>query len=138
MRVKDLMVRDVLTCAKDDPVLAAAKKMLDHNVGMLVVVEDHLSKKPMGVVSDRDLLDRALVKKIKVDSTAVEKVMSKRLISVGPQESMEKAVELMKKNGIKRLVVIDDLGALVGILSKEDVIRQILDIRRQLLDMPSF
>ena len=138
MRVKDLMVRDVLTCAKDDPVLAAAKKMLDHNVGMLVVVEDHLSKKPMGVVSDRDLLDRALVKKIKVDSTAVEKVMSKKLISVGPQESMEKAVELMKKNGIKRLVVIDDLGALVGILSKEDVIRQILDIRRQLLDMPSF
>src|SRR3989344_763500 len=138
MKVKDLMVRDVLTCAKDDPVLAAAKKMLDHNVGMLVVVEDHLSRKPMGVVSDRDLLDRALVKKIKVDSTAVEKVMSKRLISVGPQESMEKAVELMKKNGIKRLVVIDDLGALVGILSKEDVIRQILDIRRQLLDMPSF
>ena len=138
MRVKDLMVRDVLTCAKDDPVLAAAKKMLDHNVGMLVVVEDHLSKKPMGVVSDRDLLDRALVKKIKVDSTAVEKVMSKKLISVGPQESMEKAVELMKKNGIKRLVVIDDLGALVGILSKEDVIMQIFYIRRQLLDMPSF
>lgn len=135
MKVKELMVKDVLVCSKDDPILDVAKKMIDHDVGMLIVVEDNLSKKPFGVLSDRDILNKILINKKDPSKTTAGQICTKSIISITPDSILEKAVELMKKNKIKRLVVIDDLGNLAGIISKSDIIKQFLEIRKQLVDI---
>lgn len=138
MKVKELMVKDVLTCAKDDPILDVAKKMIDHDVGMLIVIEDNLSKKPIGVLSDRDILNKVLIQKKDPSKIPADQVATKKIISISPDLTLDKAVELMKKNKIKRLIVIDELGNLVGIISKSDIIKQFLEIRKQLVDLSTF
>jgi len=138
MKVKELMVKDVLTCAKDDPILNVAKKMIDHDIGMLIVIEDNLSKKPIGVLSDRDILSRVLIQKKDPYKISADQVATKKIISISPDSSLDEAISLMRKNKIKRLIVIDNLGNLVGIISKSDIIKQFLEIRKQLVDLASF
>ncbi len=138
MKVKELMVKDVLTCARDDPVFNVAKKMIDQDIGMLVVVEDHLSKKPVGVISDHDIMSKVLLKKLEPSKTTAGQIATKGIIAILPDATIEKAVDMMKKNDVKRLVVMDDLGYLVGILSRSDIIKQFLEIRKQLVDLSGF
>ncbi|MEK6861205.1 MAG: CBS domain-containing protein [Nanoarchaeota archaeon] len=138
MKVKELMIKNVLTCAKDDSIINVAKKMVDHNVGMLVVIEDNLSKKPIGVLSDRDIISKIVVNKKDPSKITADQISTKKIISVTPELFLDKAVETMNKNKIKRLIVIDDLGNLVGIISKADIIKQFLEIRKQLVDLATF
>ena len=138
MKVKELMVKDVLTCAQDDPVMSVAKKMTDQGIGLLVVVEDNLSKHPVGVITDQDLISKVLIKKLDPNKTTVNQVATKNIISISPTATIGDAVVMMKKNQIKRLVVLDDLGALVGIISRSDIIQQFLEVRKQLVDLSTF
>lgn len=138
MKVRELMVKSVLTCAKDDPVASVAKKMTTQNVGLLVVVEDNLSKRPVGVVTDQDLISKVLIKGLNAEKTIVDKVTTKKIMSISPNANVEDAVSIMKKNDIKRVIVLDDLGNLVGIISRSDIIKQFLEIRKQLVDISNF
>lgn len=134
MKVKELMIKDVLTCAEEDTIIQTAKRMSDQDVGMLIVVEDNLSKKPTGVISDRDILNKVTLKKLDPAKTKVKDICTKRIISITPDTELNKAVEIMNKNKIKRLVILDSLGNLVGIISKSDLIKQFSDIKKQLMD----
>jgi CBS domain-containing protein len=138
MKVKKLMVKDILMCAADDPVLSVAKKMMDHKIGMLPVLEDNLSKKPIGVLSDQDIIKHVVINKARVETTTAGKVCTKKILSVDPQDDVEKAVEIMKKNDVKRVLVIDDLGEVVGILSRADIIKELLEVRKQLIGLSNF
>ena len=134
MKVRELMIKNVITCAKDDPIHDVARKMVDHNIGMLIVLEDNTSQKPAGVLSDRDLITEILLKHLNPQESTAEQAMTKELISVSPESDINEAVKIMDKNKIKRLVVIDDLQNLVGIISKADLIKQFLNIRKQLVE----
>lgn len=128
------MIKQVLTCAQDDPVIFVAQKMIDHDVGLLVVVEDNLSKHPVGVITDRDLIERVVLKKLDPSKTVAGSLMTKKVVSVQPEASIAIAADLMKKNKLKRLIVVDSLGNLAGIISNSDFLKHFLDIRKQLLD----
>ena len=137
MKVKDLMTRTVFTCAAEDPVLTVAKKMMDQDIGMLVVIDDNLSKKPIGVISDRDILNRVLLKKLDPAKVTAEEIATKKIISVIETATINEATALMKKNKIKKLVVLDSLGNLQGIISQSDVVKQFISISEQLADLSS-
>lgn len=135
MKVKDLMTQTVFTCAAEDPVLAVAKKMMDQDVGMLVVVDDNLSKKPIGVISDRDILSRVVLKKIDPAKITAEEIATKRIITIAETATINEATALMKKNKIRKLVVVDAMDNLQGILSQSDVVKQFISISEQLADL---
>ena len=135
MRVKDLMTKTVFICAAEDPVIVVAKKMMDQDVGMLVVVDDNLSKKPIGVISDRDVLNRVLLKKLDPAKMTAEEIATKKIVSISETATINEATALMKKNKIKKLVVLDDLDDLKGILSQSDVVKQFISISEQLADL---
>ncbi len=135
MKVKDLMTKTVFTCAAEDPVIAVAKKMMDQDIGMLVVVEDNLSKKPMGVISDRDILSRVVLKKIDPAKITAEEIATKKIIAIAETATINEATALMKRNKVKKLVVIDDRDNLQGILSQSDVVKQFISISEQLADL---
>jgi len=135
MKVKELMTKEVFTCAADDPVLSVAKKMMDQDVGMLVVVDDNLSKRPIGVLSDRDILNRVLLKKNDPGKMTAEEIATKKLITIQETASITEATALMKRSKVKKLVVLDAMGNLTGIISQSDIVKQFVAISEQLADL---
>lgn len=118
MHVGQVMIRDVETVSPDTPMIAAARRMRDRRIGLLVVVE---AGRPVGVISDRDIVVRALAEGAYHDHLPVRKAMSIELVSCRQDQPLQEAEQLMAEHGVNRLPVLDSKGALVGILSRRDL-----------------
>lgn len=140
-RVRDVMTNLVVMVYPEDPIQEAASRLVRNGISGAPVVKDG---KVLGVISEVDIA-RALVGPAHVDRglqtadvlslilrtvpashkhtrTAAD-VMSSPVITIGPDESLFKAAQLLDRRGIKRLPVVDDEGYLVGILSRGDLVR---------------
>ena len=118
MKLKEIMALNVETVGPDATLQEAADKMKRRDIGVLPVVE---GKKPIGVVTDRDITLRAVASGADVTKTKVREVMTREPQLVYEDQTINEACELMEKNKIRRLVVLNRQGALVGILSLNDV-----------------
>lgn len=76
--------------------------------------------KPVGIITRRDMLCRCFFQKDYVEKTTAGDVMTQPLITIGPNENVLKAYELMMRKGIRRLVVLED-GKIVGRITLEDI-----------------
>ena len=97
----------------------AVKVMNDFEIGCLIVVE---KGQAIGIITERDVLKRIVVESRNPEETLVRDIMSKPLIVVGPETSLEEAIEVMFKHKIKKLPVIDG-GKLVGLVTFIDIAR---------------
>ena len=119
MSVGKVCVRTVVTTSPEESIAAAAKRMRQYNVGSLVVVE---GKQPVGIITDRDLVVRALAADGVPGARAVRTVMSSNLVCVPEQTPLEDAMNLMRGYQIRRLVVVNATGELVGIFALDDML----------------
>ena len=119
LKVKDVMVTDLVTVKADISVKKAVKVMNDFEIGCLIVVE---KGQAIGIVTERDILKRVIVEGRNPEETLVRDIMSKPLIVTSPETSLEDAVEVMFKHKIKKLPVIDG-GKLVGLVTFTDIAR---------------
>jgi len=119
LKVKDVMVGEVITVEANVTVREAVRLMNDHEIGCLVVVQDG---KPTGIVTERDMLKRVLVATRDPRAIEVGEVMSKPLLFMEPEKEIEEAVKLMFKHKIKKLPVIEN-ERLVGLVTLTDIIR---------------
>jgi len=110
MLVKELMKRPFVV-EKNISLAEAAKIMSSKNIGSLLLIS---GDKVKGIVTEKDLI-RNFTKHEKISQ-----VMSSKIISIEPDESLDRAVEIMRDNKIKRLPVLDE-GKLVGIITLTDV-----------------
>ena len=118
MKLKEIMAQNVETVGPDATLQEAAEKMKLHDIGVLPVVE---GKKPIGVVTDRDITLRAVASGADVTKTKVREVMTREPRFAYEDQTISEACELMEKNKIRRLVVLNREGGLVGVLSLNDV-----------------
>jgi CBS domain-containing protein len=116
LQVRDFMSTHIEYCTPLDNVYEAAVKMKDLDVGIIPVVEHG---QLVGLITDRDLVVRGIAEK-HPGSNQVTNVMSQELICVSPNDSVDKATELMAKHQIRRLPVVER-GQLVGMLSLGDL-----------------
>lgn len=114
--VREVMTTDVDYCTPLDNVFEAAVKMRDLNVGVIPVVEDG---RLIGMITDRDLVVRGIAEK-RPGSSQVTEVMTKDVITVSPNTSVQEAAQRMAENQIRRLPVVEN-GRLVGIVSLGDL-----------------
>jgi CBS domain-containing protein len=112
------MTSPVVTVTAEDPVRAAIGKMLENEIGSVVVVEEGA---PVGIFTERDLTRRVLDDDMLLDRP-VSDVMVAPLVTVGVGTGVVEAFALMDKGGIRRLPVVAD-GLLVGILTEGDLRR---------------
>ena len=119
LRVKDVMVKNVITIGAMSTVRRATELMDKYDLGCLVVVH---KDKPIGIVTERDLLTRVLLELRDPRKTRVSSIMSKPLVTAGPETNIHEAVSLMVKQKIKKLPVIKK-GRLRGLVTLTDVVR---------------
>ncbi|MEO2083262.1 MAG: CBS domain-containing protein [Desulfurobacteriaceae bacterium] len=117
MPVKDLIKRKVVTVEPDDPVSLAAKRMQDKLVGSLVVLD---GDKPAGIITDRDIAIR-VVGAGKSPDTPVREVMTKDPITIREDASFFELTKAFREAAVRRLIVVDKDGRLVGLISVDDV-----------------
>ena len=118
MKLKEIMAQNVETVGPDATLQETAEKMKLHNIGVLPVVE---GKKPIGVVTDRDITLRAVASGADVTKTKVREVMTRELHFAYEDQTINEACQLMENNKIRRLIVLNREGGLAGVLSLNDV-----------------
>ena len=106
--------------------LDAAKLMISRKVGSVVVV-DH-DGKPIGIITERDILKNVAGSKKDSINLAAQDIMSHPVITIKVYDSIETAAAAMAKNRIKRLVVLEQDGSLAGVLSITDIARKLAKI----------
>jgi CBS domain-containing protein len=121
MSVRQICVRDVDTAELTESVLAAAQRMHARNVGSLVVVDK--DRRPLGIVTDRDLMVRALVECCDPAKACVWEVMSQLPQTVDESVTIEEALAIMRSGPYRRLPVVNHEGRLVGLVSLDDVLK---------------
>jgi CBS domain-containing protein len=123
-----ICVRDVVIAGPAMPVQEAAGLMRDYHVGSLVVAEEINGKTtPVGILTDRDLVVEVLAKGQDAEGITVGDVMSDHLMLVVENESLWNVIQRMRSEGVRRVPVVDSGGALVGILSVDDMLQLLGD-----------
>jgi CBS domain-containing protein len=120
--------REVIIVEQTASVTEAAELMRHHHVGDLVVVEKPGEEaRPIGIITDRDIVIEVVAQKIDPDSLTVKDIMSTEPVRVAETVSLLDTLELMKQRGVRRVLVIADSGGLQGLLSADDAIELIAE-----------
>jgi CBS domain-containing protein len=110
--------RDVVTIAANETVLAAVRRLVEHDIGSLVVVEDG---RPVGIVTERDVLRLAAGGPGRLGTTEVADVMTREMITAAAGDGVKAIMDVMTEERIRHLPVLE-VGRLVGIVSIGDVV----------------
>jgi CBS domain-containing protein len=131
MKISELMTRPVQLCRPTDTLDRAAQLMWDHDIGVLVVVDE--SGQVVGMVTDRDICMAAYTSGVALHDIPVEQAMAKHVVSCRPDDSDETVQATMAKHKIRRIPVVDDANHPVGVLSLNDLARTMANGR----DLPA-
>jgi CBS domain-containing protein len=119
-QIRELMTVRPRTVKTGDSIVEAAKLMRGEDSGIAPIVDgDRL----VGVLTDRDIAIRVVAEGRDPQSTKVEEIASKNLITIDPEQGLDEALRLMAQHQVRRLPVVEEDGKLVGIVSQADVAR---------------
>lgn len=127
MNISELMSKDPHTVSPDTPVSEAARLMKEEDVGMIPVIERvggaETRGRLVGVITDRDIAIRTVAEGRASDSP-VRDVMSSGVRTAKPDDSVESVMELMGREQVRRVPIVDERGSLVGVVAQADLARK--------------
>ena len=118
-QVRDLMVTDVVTIEPSTSVVDAASRMIQEEKGPLPIVE---GDRPVAIVTDRDIVAHVVAEGRDPNSTTVDDIASRELVTIGPDQDVNEARQLMDQYQLDRILVVEG-DRLVGIISEADIRR---------------
>src|SRR5687768_15705734 len=126
MAQTDTSIRNVMTprptsIEPSTPVIEAARIMRDEDIGPVPVAE---SGRLVGVITDRDITIRVAAEGKDPQATTAGEIMSKDIVTIDPQQSLDEALRLMAEHQVRRLPVVEEDGRLVGIVAQADIAQQ--------------
>lgn len=105
INISDMMTKKLETIEESFSIQETAKKMRNANVSSLVVVDT--KGKPLGIVTERDIVRKACVNDVSASKVTNKEIMSPKLITIDPNSSASAAVDIMLENNIRHLLVVD-------------------------------
>lgn len=129
MTVSDLMRKEVVTAAPDHSVNDVARRMRDENVGSVVIEEEG---KPVGIVTDRDLATRVLADGHDPDGRTAADAMTTDLRTVSTDTGVMELCNALGEACVRRMPVVDEDGALAGIITHDDLNTLLANEQREL------
>ncbi len=121
MKVADVMTKSVRSCAPSCTLNEAAREMWENDCGVVPVVDT--SRTVVGMITDRDICMAAYTRGRPLNEIPVEQVMARKLLACRPDSSLTEAEETMRTAQVRRLPVTDERGALVGLITLNDIAR---------------
>lgn len=118
IKIEEWMSKPVRSVKKSLSVEDAIKIMDEHNIGVLPVAD---KDRPIGVITERDILRRVVAKKLDMKNKTVEDIMTKNPVTIEHDASILEATRLMSENNFRRLLVVKN-GKLIGVVTAKDVI----------------
>jgi CBS domain-containing protein len=119
MKLASIMTGGIETIAPHATLAEAAKKMASQDIGSLPVCAER--RRVVGIITDRDITVRAVARGMDPNSTRVEEVMTRDVLSCSSDADVEHACELMEKRQVRRLLVTAQDDTPVGIVSLGDI-----------------
>ncbi len=123
MKVQEIMSKTLEVATLNTSLHDVAKMMAEYNCGCVPVIETEDNKKPIGMITDRDITLRTVAHNKNPLNMIVGEVMTDNVVSVTPEMSVEDCVALMERNQIRRVAVVDADGNLCGMVSQADIAR---------------
>jgi CBS domain-containing protein len=123
MAIGEICSRDVVLVHRQMSVREAARLMREYHVGALVIVEESgEGRRPVGVLTDRDIAVGIVAKGLDADGLRVDEVMAPQLVTASEHAGVAETMELMRAKGVRRVPVVDARGLLVGIVTADDFV----------------
>jgi predicted transcriptional regulator len=138
MAVGEICNREVVMTEKSVSVVDAAQLMRTHHVGDLVVVEEKAGRKhPVGIVTDRDIVVEVVAAGVNPEALKVGDIMGLEVATVRDSEGLFEALRYMRDKGVRRMPVVDASGALIGILTLDDLLSLLAEEMTELAKLVS-
>lgn len=121
MKISEICKRGAVCIANSEGVSEAARLMRENHVGFLIVHQlgDDL-RRPIGVLTDRDLVVQVMAKKADPESLTVDDVMTRQPLVAIENEDLSDLLQAMRLGGVRRVPVVDVRGALTGVVALDD------------------
>ncbi len=124
--VSSIMTGEVITATADETIKTVCKLMYENDIGSIVIVKRTVddANKPVGIITERDIVRQIGLSELFVVQAPIRQIMSTPLVTIGPNNPIRDAIEIMQLKKIRRLVVIDDREKMIGIITIKDALKE--------------
>ncbi len=122
MEISEVMTSTVHTISPSESVEAAAKKMLEHKVGSIIIQSKEVKPKPLGIITERDIVTRVVAIGKNPAKIPVDEIATRPVITAPPSLDVAEAMSLMARLNIRRLIVVEG-NNVSGICTYRDLLR---------------
>lgn len=119
--VRDVMTKEPRVVRRDTNVQEIVATMNKYDISSIIVVEE---KRPVGIVTHKDILSKLVQARIPPDAVTAREVMTSPVVTISEESSVEEAARLMSKKHIKKLIVTGNNNELAGIITSSDIVRE--------------
>ena len=121
MKIKEIMTPSPACCTPETSLREVAEMFVDHDCGAIPVVDSVDTRRPIGIVTDRDIACRAVAKGLNALELTARDCMSSPSVTVKEDASLDEAIQLMEDNKVRRLPVVDERGRCIGVVAQADI-----------------
>jgi CBS domain-containing protein len=138
MKILEVSSAPVFVAYPEQPLAAAAEEMRTRGVGALVVVDPRASaQRPVGILTDRDIVCGQLAKSADLYCLTVADVMTCDLLTLSCDATLTVAIQELSTRGVRRAPVVDDTGVLIGMITLDDLLPVLAQELHELADIAS-
>lgn len=123
LKLKDVMTANPACCEPDTPLVSVGRLLIENDCGAIPVVDDINRRRPIGVITDRDIACRAVAEGRDALNLTAGGCMSSPCVTADLEATLEECCRLMEVKRIRRVVVVDGSGACCGIVARADLAR---------------
>jgi CBS domain-containing protein len=121
MQVKEIMTAGPVYGTPSTSLHVIAQMMVENDCGCIPIVENEATRSPIGMITDRDIVIRTVAENRNPLDLQAEDIMTGGIVTVTPETSIEECCNLMESKQIRRVAVVDENGALCGMIAQADI-----------------
>lgn len=121
MKAREIMTPNPEVVTPDDPITRAAEIMRDRDVGIVPVVDDRTGMRLQGVITDRDIAVRHVARNCPSTCTVGDHMTTDKIDAVSPEAELDEIIDVMERDQIRRVPVLDEEYRLLGIVAQADI-----------------
>ena len=126
------MTKNPVTISPDETITICARKMLSKNIGGIIIKDNN--GKLEGIVTEKDIVEQAVGKELNIKKTKVKDIMTTGMITISPDADLMDAINLMKREDVRRVPVIKN-NKVVGLLTQKDILKIEPELFKEILTM---